>query len=131
MPCSSESPRFFIFLLVRLLIWRLTHACMTRPCAPSGQTRHVCHLPVQWKSYLDTDLAVPGHGPGRRAATTTLADVVSGAALGAATKRHVFAGTAAVSNLGDDPTWTGHEFSAANTYGYGRLAWNPGAATST
>ena len=30
-----------------------------------------------------------------------------------------------MSNLGDDPNWTGHEFSAANTYGYGRLAWDP------
>ena len=30
-----------------------------------------------------------------------------------------------MSNLGEDPNWTGHEFSAANTYGYGRLAWDP------
>ena len=27
--------------------------------------------------------------------------------------------------MGEDPNWTGHEFSAANTYGYGRLAWDP------
>jgi alpha-glucuronidase len=97
-----------------------------RACAPQeylGQAKHVCHLPSQWKSYLDTNLAVDG--PDKN---TTLADVVSGAALGpdsAAAKPHTFAGTAAVSNLGDDPNWTGHEFSAANTYGYGRLAWDP------
>ena len=36
---------------------------------------------------------------------------------------------AAVSNLGDDPNWTGHEFSAAITYSYGRLAWDPTLST--
>lgn len=36
-----------------------------------------------------------------------------------------YSGIAAVSNLGNDSSWTAHPFSAANTYGYGRLAWNP------
>lgn len=86
-----------------------------------GQAKHVCHLPSQWESYLRTNLAV--NGPNEN---TTLADVVSGTSLRAkGTKAHTFSGTAAVSNLGEDPNWTGHEFSAANTYGYGRLAWDP------
>ena len=105
-----------------------------------GQAKHVCHLPSQWKTYLDFDTAAPG---GTASEPQTMARVVSG--QGGA-KPHPFAGTAAVSNLGDDPTWTGHEFSAANTCaslraavvvscdalrsvacadGYGRLAWDP------
>jgi alpha-glucuronidase len=82
-----------------------------------GQAKHVCHLPTQWESYLKTNLAVDG--PDKN---TTLADVLSGGVRGA---KYTFSGTAAVSNLGEDPNWTGHEFSAANTYGYGRLAWDP------
>jgi len=66
-------------------------------------------LPSQWKTYLDFDTAAPG---GTAADPQTLARVVSGRG---GTKPHLYAGTAAVSNLGDDPNWTGHEFSAANT----------------
>jgi alpha-glucuronidase len=36
------------------------------------------------------------------------------------------AGLAAVSNVGDDPFWTGHPLAQANLYAAGRLAWNPG-----
>jgi alpha-glucuronidase len=32
----------------------------------------------------------------------------------------------AVSNVGDDPFWTGHPLAQANLYAYGRLAWDPG-----
>ena len=60
-----------------------------------GQAKHVCHLPSQWESYLQTELAVDG--PGKN---TSLADVVSGIPLGKSNKRHLFSGTAAVSNLG-------------------------------
>ena len=34
-------------------------------------------------------------------------------------------GIAGVANIGDDADWTGHEFSQANWYAFGRLAWNP------
>ena len=34
-------------------------------------------------------------------------------------------GLVAVSNVGDDPFWTGHPFAQANLYAFGRLAWNP------
>ncbi|MFD1050568.1 alpha-glucuronidase, partial [Kibdelosporangium lantanae] len=33
-------------------------------------------------------------------------------------------GIVAVSNVGDDPFWTGHPLAQANLYGYGRLAWD-------
>ena len=60
-----------------------------------GQAKHVCHLPSQWKSYLDFDTAAPG---GTASDPQTLARVVSGAG---GTKPHPYAGTAAVSNLGE------------------------------
>jgi alpha-glucuronidase len=31
----------------------------------------------------------------------------------------------AVSNVGDDPFWTGHPLAQANLYAFGRLAWSP------
>lgn len=34
-------------------------------------------------------------------------------------------GIAGVSNIGDDTNWTHHDFSQANWYAFGRLAWNP------
>eukprot|EP01048_Picozoa_sp_COSAG05_P019882 COSAG05_NODE_3232_length_2221_cov_1.279925_1_plen_565_part_10 len=43
-----------------------------------GQAKHVCHLAPQWKSYLDTNLAVGGKN-------TSLADVISGNSLPATT----------------------------------------------
>ncbi|MFD0596688.1 hypothetical protein ACFQZ4_34270 [Catellatospora coxensis] len=30
-----------------------------------------------------------------------------------------------MSNVGDDPFWTGHPLAQANLYAFGRLAWNP------
>ena len=30
-----------------------------------------------------------------------------------------------VSNIGDDRNWTGAQFSQADWYGFGRLAWDP------
>lgn len=34
-------------------------------------------------------------------------------------------GIAGVSNIGDDSNWCHHDFSQANWYAFGRLAWNP------
>ena len=34
-------------------------------------------------------------------------------------------GIAGVANIGDDKDWCGHQFSQANWYAFGRLAWNP------
>ena len=76
----------------------------------TGQARHLVNLVPQWAHYLKFDTMARGPG-------TTLADVLAGTPLRS--------GMAAVSNLGSDPTWTGHPLSAVNTYGFGRLAWDP------
>lgn len=34
-------------------------------------------------------------------------------------------GIAGVANIGDETNWCGHDFSQANWYAFGRLAWNP------
>ncbi|MBX6386917.1 MAG: alpha-glucuronidase, partial [Microbispora sp.] len=34
-------------------------------------------------------------------------------------------GVVGVSNVGDDPYWTGHPLAQANLYAFGRLAWDP------
>jgi alpha-glucuronidase len=70
----------------------------------TGQQRHVCFLPEQWRVYLDTEIR---EGP--EGALRDVADAF-----------------AAVSNLGDDPNWCGHDLAQANWYGFGRLAWDPG-----
>ncbi|WP_026652605.1 alpha-glucuronidase [Butyrivibrio proteoclasticus] len=49
----------------------------------------------------------------------TVADVVSGRTMG-----NKLAGMAAVINTGNDYNWTGNYLAAANTYGFGRLAFN-------
>lgn len=89
-----------------------------------GQAKHVAHLPSQWSTYFSFDTYL------RNESNTTLADVVSGKLKSNQTAPR-FTGTAAVSNFGDDSTWTGHPFSAANTYGYGRLAWDPSAPVAS
>ncbi len=48
-----------------------------------------------------------------------ISDIISGK-----TYDHILCGMAAVTNTGNDENWTGHDFAAANLYGYGRLAWN-------
>lgn len=49
----------------------------------------------------------------------TVADVISGRTMG-----NSLAGMAAVINTGNDYNWTGNYLAAANTYGFGRLAYN-------
>jgi len=69
----------------------------------TGQQRHLCYLPEQWRTYLDFDTH---RGPDGRVS------------------RQV-GGLCAVSNLGNDANWTGHDLAQANWYGLGRLAWDP------
>ena len=57
-------------------------------------------------------------GPGAR--RRTVADVAAGG-------RARGGGLVAVSNVGDDPFWTGHPLAQANLYAFGRLAWDPRA----
>jgi len=69
----------------------------------TGQQRHLCYLPEQWRTYLDFDTGARPEGRISR----------------------VVEGFTAVSNLGDDANWTGHDLAQANWYGFGRLAWDP------
>lgn len=60
-----------------------------------GQSKHLTYLATMWKEFFS---------------------VVSPSRL---------KGIAGVSNIGQDKTWCGHDFSQANWYAFGRLAWNP------
>lgn len=77
----------------------------------TGQQRHVCYLGPWWSEVL----RFAPWGPGG----ATVADVAAGPA-GAG------GGLVAVSNVGDDPFWTGHPLAQANLYAFGRFAWDPG-----
>jgi alpha-glucuronidase len=67
----------------------------------TGQQRHACYLGPMWSEVLSFRLA-------------------EGADVAALAKELV-----AVSNVGDDPYWTGHPLAQANLYAFGRLAWDP------
>lgn len=60
-----------------------------------GQSKHLTYLATMWKEFFSFV------GPSR------------------------LKGIAGVSNIGQDKTWCGHDFSQANWYAFGRLAWNP------
>ncbi|MFG2551200.1 alpha-glucuronidase [Streptomyces sp. NPDC048581] len=68
----------------------------------TGQQRHVCWLGPMWSEVLRFR---PDGVP-----VADLADAM-----------------VAVSNVGDDPFWTGHPLAQANLYTFGRLAWQPDA----
>ncbi|GCB45304.1 alpha-glucuronidase [Streptomyces sp. NL15-2K] len=69
----------------------------------TGQQRHVCWLGPMWSEVLR-------FRPDGEASVGELAG-----------------GLVAVSNVGDDPFWTGHPLAQANLYTFGRLAWQPDA----
>lgn len=79
----------------------------------TGHDKHVCFLVPQWKEILDFDTHAKGIG-------STIAKVVEGDLFG-----NKYSGIAGVSNFGDDENWTGNILAQANSYGFGRLAWNP------
>ncbi|MCS7120172.1 MAG: alpha-glucuronidase, partial [Candidatus Bathyarchaeota archaeon] len=79
----------------------------------TGQQIHLCYLPTMWKEVLEFDTYLNGKG-------STVKRIIDGSILGMRN-----CGMAGVSNIGDDPNWTGHHLAQANLYGFGRLAWNP------
>jgi alpha-glucuronidase len=79
-----------------------------------GQTTHLVYLPELFKEVLDWDTLAKGKG-------STVAKVVDGSLEG-----HDTSAMVGVSNIGDDRNWTGAQFSQADWYGFGRLAWDPG-----
>ncbi|MBQ7495093.1 MAG: alpha-glucuronidase [Bacteroidaceae bacterium] len=60
-----------------------------------GQSRHLVYLAPMWKEFFS--FVSPGQ----------------------------LRGIAGVANVGTDANWSGHHFSQANWYAFGRLAWNP------
>ena len=78
-----------------------------------GQTTHLVYLPVLFKEVLDWDTLAKGKG-------STVAKVVDGSLEG-----HDQSAMVGVANIGNDRNWTGAQFSQADWYGFGRLAWNP------
>lgn len=77
----------------------------------TGQQRHICYLVPMWKEILDFDTHVSDKG--------RINEIVSGKAYG-----NMLCGMAAVTNTGDDANWTGHDFAAANLFGYGMLCFD-------
>lgn len=76
----------------------------------TGHATHSVYLAPMWREVLDFPTGGPQTGP-------TVAEVVGGPR----------AGIAGVSNIGDDTDWTGYQLGAANSYAFGRLAWDPTA----
>ncbi|WP_217698382.1 alpha-glucuronidase [Streptacidiphilus griseoplanus] len=83
----------------------------------TGQQQHVCYLGPMWSEVL-------GFRPWGADAPTVAAVAAGGAAYGGGAEG---GGLVAVSNVGDDPYWTGHPLAQANLYAFGRLAWEPRA----
>ncbi|MBN1764486.1 MAG: hypothetical protein JW860_04450 [Sedimentisphaerales bacterium] len=79
----------------------------------TGQGKHLVYLAPQWKEVLDADTYARGPG-------TLVAGIIDGTA-----ENHTISGIAGVSGVGMDRNWTGHHFSQANWYAFGRLAWEP------
>ncbi|WP_234124667.1 alpha-glucuronidase family glycosyl hydrolase [Clostridium hydrogenum] len=78
----------------------------------TGQQKHLCYLVPLWKEVLDFDTFVEGRG-------STVSNIVNGSLF-----ERKYGGAAAVANIGDDESWTGHPLAQANFYGYGRLVWD-------
>lgn len=72
----------------------------------TGQQRHVCYLLPMFREVLDFRLW-------HRAENDRVRDTVEA--------------VTAVSNLGNDYNWTGHDLAAANLFGFGLLSWDPEA----
>ena len=82
----------------------------------TGQDQHVCFLAPEWREVFDFDTHVRGNG-------STIGRLVSGQLFPGQR-----GGVAGVMNLGSDRNWTGHLLAQANTYAFGRLAWDPSAS---
>ena len=79
----------------------------------TGQQKHLFYLAPMWKEVLDFDTYSNGEG-------SMVKKILAGTDF-----NNRLSGIAAVSNIGNDSNWTGHDLAQANLYCYGRLAWNP------
>lgn len=81
----------------------------------TGQNREVCFLASEWREVFAFDTHARGDG-------STVARLVEG---------RLYPGrpgaVVGVMNLGSDRNWTGSLLAQANTYAFGRMAWDPSA----
>jgi alpha-glucuronidase len=78
-----------------------------------GASVHLVYLAPLFEECLKSDTYAKGKG-------TTVAKIIDGSAYG-----YDLTAMAGVANTGNVTNWTGHPFSQANWYAYGRLAWDP------
>lgn len=81
----------------------------------TGHEVHAVYLAPMWREVLDFTTKGPRTGP-------TIAEIVTGKA-----GNRTNVGISGVINFGDDPDWTGYQLGQANTYAFGRLAWDVAA----
>ena len=84
-----------------------------------GQGTHLVFEAPLFKECLNADT----YEYGKR---STVAKVIDGSL-----EHHSISGMAGISNIGNEPNWTGHPFGQANWYAFGRLAWNHELNSST
>ena len=82
-----------------------------------GQGTHLVYQGPLYEETLKADTFSEGKG-------STVAKIIDGTL-----DHHTLTGMAGVSNVGDDRNWTGNDFSQADWYAFGRLAWNPEASS--
>ncbi|MDV6332175.1 alpha-glucuronidase family glycosyl hydrolase [Asticcacaulis sp. 201] len=82
-----------------------------------GQGTHLVYQGPLYEETLKADTFAKGKG-------STVAKIIDGSLDG-----HTLTGIAGVSNVGDDRNWTAHDFSQADWYAFGRLAWDPEASS--
>jgi alpha-glucuronidase len=78
----------------------------------TGHAKHLVYLGTMWKEFLDADTFARGAGS------------TVGKSLDGSVHPYPITGMAGVANTGSDANWTGHDFSQANWYALGRLAWD-------
>jgi alpha-glucuronidase len=82
-----------------------------------GFATHLVYLGKLWEEVLASDTWRAGQG-------STVAKVVEGRL-----SNQTLTGMAGVANIGTDRDWSGSIFNQANWYAFGRLAWDPDAAS--
>ncbi|KAF5656116.1 alpha-glucuronidase precursor [Fusarium circinatum] len=80
-----------------------------------GQQSHYVYMAPEWETILGFDMRIEDK-------PSLVRDIASGKVHGLNK-----GGYAAVTNIGDDPTWLGHHLSMSNLYAYGRLCWDAAA----
>jgi len=82
-----------------------------------GLATSLAYLAPLYEEVLHADTFAKGPG-------STVERVIDGSLFG-----NKLTGMAGVSNIGTDRDWSGSSFNQANWYAFGRLAWDPGAAS--